>query len=279
MLRIGVDLGTGLTLLHLLPVGTSAQSIGNHQVLVLPALFVATAGIAAAEIPEGPPVTPVSWQVREETDPKKAAVLPLQKCLGTPSQPASVKRVEFQDQRPYGDVGQRTAWLVRYAAVPVQVQTTETSASATVAVSVAFDAITNDLFCAFTDPAPVWPRSGWDYAEIESRARNRWDFSVARQAELQSTLTQVLNAVWREGADPRRSGQIVIRPRWVQSKLRKIDPQDPDGPSLPPDPPCNMWVIEILGTFIMEQHGAPLTTNFMVLRDGDLKFKGGMYLP
>jgi len=194
------------------------------------------------------------------------------------AQPTSVSKVEFQDQRPYGEEAHRSAWLVRYDSV--HVQTPDSSTSGTVTLSVAVDTVTGEPFCAFTESAPIWAGSGWPSAEFESRARERWAFAPARHGELRSTLGEVLDALWRWcGVDPRKAGQIVIRPRMVQSTLHKFDPANPDGPRLPLEPPCNMWIVEVLGTPIVQRHGVPLTTQVAVLRDGDLTYTGGMLLP
>jgi hypothetical protein len=246
-------------------------------ILGVGAFLVIVDSAEAPPVEYGPPASPLSWQ---EIEPAKSGETPAFAPRGVElQQPASVKRVEFQDRRPYGEVGHRDIWLARYESVPVR---RPDSTFAAVTVSLAFDAEAGNLFCAFTDPTPTWakPKGYLGDDDIEAKMSERWRVFPARYGELRSTLTEVLAAAWRHcGADPGREGQIIVRPRWIQNKLRKSNPTDPDGPTLPPDPACNMWIIEVLGAFIMERYGANLTTQIAVIRDGDLHYTGGMYLP
>jgi len=248
----------------------------KYLLFMLAALLVARASGQA--IPDVPAISPISWQT-DETRPSNAGDFsPRRNWLGSSKQPTSLKVADLQDARPYGEEGHRTVWLARYESV--RVPAPDSSTSAAITLTLAFDVGTSELLCAFTEPAPHWARSSLGYGDLESRASKRWNISPARYEDLRSTLTEVLVAVQRScGVDVSRAGQIVIRPRLVGSKLLKTNPRSADLPPLPPDPPRNMWVIEVLGTFIMERYGETLTTQIAMLGDGDLEYSGGMYLP
>jgi hypothetical protein len=83
---------------------------------------------------------------------------PQQNVLGAALETNSVQRVTFRESRPYGEATEpQTVWLARYEAVPINADNGRHSAS--VPLSLVFDASSSALLCAFTDPAPTWARS------------------------------------------------------------------------------------------------------------------------
>jgi hypothetical protein len=194
--------------------------------------------------------------------------------LGVSQPPTSITSVQFRDVRPYGEAQSQAAWLVRYESVPVKAP--EGAALARPNLYLAFGA-NGHLLCAFTEPAPRWAESKREPGEIEEVMAQRWVVTPARYDALQSTLTDVLSELWKNcGADPTKVGQIAIRPRFVVDKSNRLDAQQN---TLPPHPPENMWIIEVLGKFVQERHGVPLTTQIVLLRDRNLEFAGGAVLP
>jgi hypothetical protein len=217
----------------------------------------------------GPPASPLSWQMDEAKMPKSTAgFVPPHNLLGISRQPTSVKRAELQDQRPYGEQGRRTVWVVRYESVSVQAP--DSSYMASVTLSLAFDASTHQLYCAFTEPAPYWLRPAV-VEDIEKKAQDggrRWTPSPAQYEALRSTPTEVLGALWRTyDVDPSKAGQIILRPRFVANKtpLEMVN-----GEAVPKYQPSNVWIVEVLGTPLLRRQQGVLTTLVAQFRDGDL---------
>ena len=238
-------------------------------------LLVTTARADGPQLQYGPPVSPLFFKDLEPTKPSSTVEFsPRREFLGVSKQPASVKMVELLDEHPYGENGRRTVWLARYELV--RVQAPDTSRSAAVALSLAFDTATSDLLCAFTDPAPRWARSTLPPLDPEAHtAEEGWKSSPAHYEELRSTLTEVLAVLWkRSGVDPSKTGQIVIRPRFVANPnfVNTVDRS-------PLYPPANVWIVEVLGTVVMRRHFLGqehlLTTLVAHVRDGDLKVLPG----
>jgi hypothetical protein len=183
------------------------------------------------------------------------------RILGSSQQPSSVKLAQLSDARPYGEAGQRPVWVAQFDSLAVP--SPDGTTSMTITLSLAFDAVTGDLVCAFTPPAAQWVRSTeacWDI-----QARQKWELSSARSELLRSTVTQVWTALWRMGSDPRQAGQIIIRPRFNATERFQ--------------PPSNVWVVEVLGKFHLRRYEHLFTTRVLVFRDGELNLVFGAFAP
>jgi len=215
-------------------------------------------------------MSPLSWSVVETLKPGDSKFVPPAGVLGVLRPPATIERVEFQDQRPYGERKERSIWLVRYQSVPIR-----GPRLASVPLSVAFDAVTGDVVCAFTDPAPVWAHGVWApkvavrwEADRESTTTRLWGEAPApaKYESLKATLTEVLEALWKqEGIAPDSAGQIILRPRFFMNTWPKIG--SINGP--PMYPPANRWIVEVLGRFIQEALEQKLTTLVVSFVDVD----------
>jgi hypothetical protein len=231
-------------------------------------LLAASPHGASPEIRYGPPASPLSWSVVETLKPGATGVFtPPDRVLGVSQTPARIERAEFQDERPYGEAKQRSIWLVRYESVPIREP--GGAQSALVPLSVAFDAVTGNPVCAFTDPAPVWAHGVWDpkIAVTWETTTRLWGEAPApaQYATLQATLTEVLEALWKQtGIAPDRAGQIILRPRFFTNTWPK---KEINGP--PVYPPANRWIVEVLGRYIQEALGQPLTTLVVCFLDVD----------
>ena len=157
----------------------------------------------------------------------------------------------------------------------VHVSAPEGKASVDVSVSLVFRAATHQLIAAFTDPAPVWPKSGWPSADITKRVSIFVDLFPLQSATLQSSVIDVLRHDWWLHGSLADAGQITLRPRQF---LRKATILDAKG-NPKPKAIANGWVVEILGKKIgVNPGGGPVCTQVYVYRDGDLEFSGGLQL-
>ena len=197
----------------------------------------------SASVDYGPSISPLSWRLAEPSSAAAEKFSPSRDYLGVPVQINSIRMVEFNDARPYGESASHIVWLVRYEGVSIRAPSDEHPA--TLVLSLAFDVVTGGLVCAFTDPAAMWARSPRTSTQIESVGNQDCKYSPAQPGTLQSTLAEVLAEVWRStGIDPRTAGQIVIRPRFaaclVPSKLV-------GDVHVPLRSPSNVWHLEVLG--------------------------------
>ena len=217
--------------------------------------------------------SPFSWSIVQGAQPSRPISVD-ERVLGVSSKPASISLVAFHDERPYGDVSDQSAWLVRYN--HVRIPSPDGKTTADVSVSLMFRASTNQLVAAFTDAAPVWPKAGWTSADIAERVREFVELSPLESTTLQSSVVEVLRHAWElDDANPAVGGQITIRPRQF---LTKATIMDANGNPLPKTR-ANGWVVEILGKQIgFNPGGGPRCTQVYVYRDGDLEFSGGMQI-
>lgn len=239
------------------------------------ASLLLTTSIASAtrEQTYGPADSPVSWQAVEPPVRIASERIDVDAVLGIAKPPVSVESVVLKDRRPYGEAIQQQVVLIRYELVPVRGPRGEPTAS--VFLSLAVDVETNGVVCAFTEPAPQWPRT--DEPEFVTFERDLQaaaiDFfgetpSPADYASLRSTVTEVLEALWKqEGINPSKTGQIIIRPRFFQNIWPK---EEVNGELVPVNQPANMWIVEVLGTPIQEALGELLTSLVVVFFDEDL---------
>lgn len=202
---------------------------------------------AGPEIQYGPPWSPLA--VRDAVSGKQQKISVQENILGVAMQPTSVRLVELHDENPYGVERSRTVRLARYDSVPVLAP--DSSYSASVPISLAFDAAKNELLCAFTDPAPSWPRSRAGLKGIESHCED-CEFSPARHDSLQSSVIEVLRKLWDTfHIDPTKAGQIIIRPRFVtRGRPARISGTEEIVTEWLPS---NVWVIEVLGTVVVSR--------------------------
>ena len=228
----------------------------------------------------GPSASPLSWKALRPEQPIKEAEFSLSRGrLGdVPEHPMSLQLADLKDGRPYGDKEERRVILARFE--PVLVRAPEDKSPASITLTVACDAATKELVCAFTDPSPRWIVSTLDPGVVDSSAiDDGWEMSPARYDSLKSSLTDVLAAAWRTfGVDPSKTGQVIIRPRFVANKY----PAE-QGTLVPRYRPCNVWIVEMLGTEIIKHRvfGADhnLTTLVAQFRDGDLTQLPSRVLP
>ncbi len=252
----------------------------------LPFVMLALAGateIARSQVQQyGPPASPLSWTVVETKKPLDRSAFPASRDLlgDVPDHPVSVRLANLIDERPFGERKERRVYLARFESVTVRAPDDTTHAS--IALTVAYDAQSNDLVCAFTDPSPQWAVSTLPAADITSRAKDAgWEISPARYDALKSSLTDVLAAAWKRFAvDPSKEGQVIIRPRFVANKFPADNVQ---GTYVAQYPPSNVWIVEALGAVVMVRRVDGevwnLTTLVAQFRDGDLMDLPSMILP
>ena len=221
-------------------------------------------------VPTSPPASPFSWRSTADA----ADVPPVatnNKILRESTQRSSMSLVAFHDERPYGGRADETAWLAVY---DVTVTAPEGAAATKVIVFVLISP-EGRVIAAFTEAAPIWVKSGWTNEDITSRAVNSWEFSSVDSALLQSSIADVLGAIWKQGMNPSQAGQITIRPRRFQRKIAILN--ESGKPVAPPEE--NGWLVEVLGTNTgMSRFGTVLSMHLIVLRDGDLAHSGGLLL-
>jgi hypothetical protein len=252
------------------------DELGLNRVLFFAFFLLATADRAAASPPSmtdslpdptvlryGPSLSPLSWKPSDRIE-HESFVVPAA-VVGIESLPISVHRVEFRDERPYGEKRERDAWLVRYASVPY-------GPPEGVPFNVVFDAKTAAVVCAFTDAADSWAQPSVislgmqfaDQSEIWGEAP-----APAQYDALRSPVLEVLDAFVRaEHADLRKVGQVILRPRfflnmWPKKELHGESTYEP----------ANMWIVEQLGTPAGEEFGVPLTTLVAVFFDAGQSWK------
>jgi hypothetical protein len=208
----------------------------------------------------------LSWSV-VGTGPT-ARFSPRRDDLGRGLAPSSVALVKLVDARPYGGPKTCSAWLLRFERVEVVQNRQDTT---TMAVTLAYDAQTHDMLCAFTDASSKWTGSALTSAQIEDRGVKGHSLAMARYDSLHSTVTGVLEAyvgAW----GPELGGQVILRPRSVDGE--------------------NQWVWEEAGRVVLVTFPPPAsagpeytgpgrkcTVIVGYIRDRDLKLLGGPYLP
>jgi len=198
----------------------------------------------------GSAASPLTWhEVDEPTAEASVPFSPHHEYVGFDTQVTSVKKVEFEDARPYGEDGKCLVWLVRYETVSIPAP--DSSRSATVSLSLAYDVATGNLLCAFTDPAAIWARSPKTSAQIEWVGKLGCKFSPARFEALESTLVEVLRALWESTrVEPSKTGQIVIRPRFATCRTPS---KLVGGKHVPIHAPANVWHIEMMGGVFIDR--------------------------
>jgi hypothetical protein len=250
---------------------------GARYLLAIVLLELCSARADESDVAYGPPASPLSWKVidpRLTCDWSRFRVQ--HDYLGSPSKPAALVLAALDDERPYGTSSPTKVWLARFDSVLIQAQG---KATRSISISLAFDASSHDLVCAFTDPSPVWAQ-GAKGRLIESKfAEAGRVTSPAHYKSLKSSVVAVLTEAWQNwGLDPTEQGQVVLRPRFAEFKYSQ-------------EPACNVWIVEALGKYIMTRYGPPslghdstsakqrgfvLTTKVDAYRDQDLKFVGGL---
>jgi len=224
--------------------------------------------------------SPISWQAVEAKSGLKVNPIRYETALGVSLSPTSVTSAMLRDQRSYGGEEQRAISLACYESVPVAGAKDGTRASVT--LYLAFDETSGDLECAFTPSAPYWARPpDINAMSVEASIAARWNTSRAEHGNLKSAPVEVLAALWSHfGVDPSKSGQIIIRPRYVAEKEPSYDV---DGKLVAQDGPANVWIVEVLGTVVARRRlfgeDRLLTTRVDLFRDGDLKYLGGVIAP
>jgi hypothetical protein len=235
------------------------------------ALLAMPAAIPGAQAPYRSSASPITLTSMPVQKPVTSEVLAIyRKRLGVSKVPTSVRMAMLEDQQPFGDSEHRLVAVARYELVQVASPNDKLTAAA-VNLTLVFDATTNDLVCAFTDPAPYWAESSQSSENPEEHtAKEGWVHSPAKYESLRSAITDVLAVVWKSrGMDPRRVGQIILRPRFVtNTKYKYVS----DGRLY--CPPSNVWIVEVLGTVVdeMETREGPVRLCTLVahIRDGDL---------
>jgi hypothetical protein len=110
--------------------------------------------------------------------------------------------------------------------------------------------------------------------DLEAKAIEVWGEvpGPAQGATLHATLTQVLEALWKqEHVDPSKAGQVILRPRFFSNTWPK---KEVNGKDISAFPPSNMWIVEVLGRAVEVRHGSTLTSIVAVFFDEDLKWLG-----
>lgn len=247
------------------------------------AFLVAFAGGARSQGSAlSPAASPIVCTPVQRMHPVDAAVFQRSRdAVGDVSKhPSSVHPYNMNDARPYGEAVERVVEVALFDAVPVR--SPDAWQSSRVRLSLAFDDESGALVCAFTEPKSVWVASKTDPASLEGRAvKAGWHTDPAR-GDLTSTLTEVLEALWRRFAiDPAKAGQVVIRPRFVTNDYPADETEG--GKLVPRYPPANVWVVEVLGTVVGEKTDHDETRIFTTLvaqfRDGDLESLPSMMVP
>jgi len=275
MLRLPASAGTD-TLLAMLDGPIRLTAIGF-------ALLGALAGGAGAQGSAiAPAASPVVCTPVQGMHPVDAAVFQRSRdAAGDVSKhPSSVHPHNLNDARPYGEAAERVVEIALFDAVPVR--SPEAWQSSRVRLSLAFDDRSGALVCAFTEPKSAWVASKTDPASIEGRVLKAGWHTEPAHGDLTSTLTEVLEALWRRfGVDPATAGQVVIRPRFVTNDYPADEAEG--GKLVPRYPPANVWIVEVLGTVVGEKtdhdERRVFTTLVAQFRDGDLESLPSMMLP
>ena len=216
--------------------------------------------------------SPFSWQVVESSESARPFE-PDESILGAAIPPSSISFIVFCDERPYGGNVEESAWLVRYDHVLIPAPDWEVRVD--LSVSLVFQVSTHQLIAAFTDPAPVWPGSGWSSADITKRVATFMELFPRQSVPLRSSVIDVLRHSWWAHGSPVNAGQITLRPRQF---LNRGTITDANG-NPTPKAIANGWIVEILGEKIgVNPVGGPMCTQVHVYRDGDLKYFGGLLL-
>jgi len=206
----------------------------------------------------GPPTSPLSWSEVEGQG--SAGPLPDLEVSGFTERPSTTRLVRLLDGHAFGESTQQVVWLSRYDSVSVASDKVNLKMTFFVAQKPSSGAV----LCAFTSPAPIWPRS--DEATWSVETRQGWAMSPAGHAKRQSSILDVLTKTRLRGLD--KAGQVIIRPRSCETSVFENQP-----------PPGEVWVVEILGKVALERYGRRFTTSVYVFRDGDLKGVLGGYAP
>lgn len=217
----------------------------------------------------GPPESPFSWTHVGETNAQQFA--PDARVLGLAKQPSMISVVDFHDERPYAELADARAWLVRYDGVTIPAPENGPP-PVPITVFLVFRQPSGELLAAFTEAKPMWAKQGWTSKDITKRVR--CEFFPPESTALRSSITDVLRAIQEEGVNLVQSAQITIRPRQF---MRKATIRDESGKPIP-QVKTNGWIVEVLGTQNGVSRFGPTNTYVVVFRDGDLAFSGGLRL-
>lgn len=231
----------------------------------------------------GPPSSPVTInpdkdsarRMRRSTVEKAMNQLGLEE-----SQPSSIDYALYSDQSPFGVAAtNRPVFVLSYSHVPVNRAIEERVTSVT--VNLVFDAKTNELLAAFTNPRDRWVQPVYPARDPEEEAaKDGWTVASMPAAGPSSSVVAVLETVWNRFAiDPSQVGQIVLRPRMVANEHPSVEVNGQLQPVFGPRP---VWIVHVLGTIVDRPHSDPSSYwsgAIMQFDDRTLEFIRAVLLP
>ncbi len=263
----------------------------EQAVLLVASILVANSALGAERI-AGPLQSPLSWRSVGPLLDQSAALISARRNVGVDKDaaPASIGLSVLTDKHPFGETfANRPVWIVTFPAVKVD-RRGETD-SVKVQITAVIDVIDGRLLEAFTAAKEEWvppvipPR---DPERVASE--DKWSVSPCKSSKLRSTVAQVLGVLWKaDGINPKKAGQIVVRPRTVACAFPAVRVK---GKSVPLREPGTAWVVHVMGTVTLRNFpgwpGAPkakVRPEYMsgliafMYDESPLKGFRGVYLP
>jgi len=187
------------------------------------------------------------------------------------------------DRHPFGEDGEeRLCWKIRFPSV--KIESPNHAQPAEVEITVLVDAESGRFLAAFTRSREAWVLPCIADRNPEEEAKeDGWAVGPYKDDQLKATVRDVLARLWKDNdIDPRKAGQIILRPRFVACELPAIEK---DGKLVPLRRPGTTWVIQVLGTVTLEEgwrgRGRPeyMSGLIALIDDETLKNFRGVYLP
>jgi hypothetical protein len=205
------------------------------------------------------PDSPLSWrEVERQTSVSESQALELaQTYLGTFVDPATHQMVVITDQDDLGEpVCDRVAYLTLFRSIHLERTFEDEPDSVCVDLYVAVDGETGALVLAFTPVRDVWVERMFEPRSPDSVAvQSHWTLAPPPADGMKSNVIEVLQAVFEQfGRKYVDGGQMVIRPRWVQTKFpaSKVD-----GTYVPKRSPGPAWLVHTMGEIVFRKSPPP----------------------
>ncbi|MEZ5063411.1 MAG: hypothetical protein R3B81_01700 [bacterium] len=201
--------------------------------------------------------------------------------LGREPAELSVAEGIFDDDFPFGDVCEhRSAILARVEGVTIE---DPWQGAHSLPMTLVFDQEVQTLLAAYTDPKETWvlpQRDKWIQRPDSLAGRTILASEVTplrAGTKLRHTLPDIMGVVWAVVGDPRTVGQIVVRPRSVDSWVR---PPGDDGPHFLDVPePTPSWAVHVSGFVADTAENNYLSSEVLFFCDDDPRYYFGYGLP
>lgn len=227
----------------------------RRSVLLVVAVLMATSVLGAAR-KTGSSQSPLSWQsVEANTAIDRAAALDAARTaigLDSNAAPTWIELGVLTDKYPFAEAfADRPVWIVSFPEVRVDRKRKDNPDSVKVGITAVIDSNDGRLLEAFTRSNDIWmlpvkpPPNTPRNPEAEASAAG-WSVSPCKVLKLRSTVVGVLGSLWTtNGIDPKKAGQIIVRPRTVACALPAVEVDGNRVPVLDPGP---FWIIHVMGT-------------------------------